>query len=153
MKIMEMSDGRPAEILLVEDNKDDVILTQEGFERAKLRVNLHHVEDGEQCMAFLRKEGEYGDAPTPDLILLDLNLPVMDGREVLAELVKDNSLNHLPVIILTTSDDEYDVMKMYKLRCNAYITKPIDFDKFLSVIQGIADFWFTVVVHPPAHSA
>ncbi len=140
--------GRPAEILLVEDNKDDVVLTQEGFERAKLVVNLHHVNHGEECMAYLRKEGEFSDAPTPDLILLDLNMPVMDGREVLSELVKDDSLNHLPVVILTTSADEKDVLNMYRLRCSAYATKPIDFDQFLEVVQGIADFWFTLVILP-----
>ena len=140
--------GRPAEILLVEDNQDDVVLTREGFNRAKLRVNLHHVENGEECMAFLRKEGEYADAPMPDLILLDLNMPVMDGREVLAELVEDDNLKHLPVVILTTSAEEQEVLKMYKLRCSAYSTKPVDFEKFQHVIQGIADFWFTVVVRP-----
>lgn len=148
--MMEMSatGGRPAEILLVEDNKDDVVLTREGFARAKLTVNLHHVKDGELCMAFLRKEGEFADAPTPDLILLDLNMPVMDGREVLAELVKDDNLNHLPVVILTTSAEEQDVLNMYKLRCSAYATKPVDFNQFQAIIQGIADFWFTVVVLP-----
>jgi len=99
-------------------------------------------------MAFLRKEGEYANVPIPDLILLDLNMPVMDGREVLAELVKDDDLNHLPVVILTTSADEQDVLNMYKLRCSAYATKPLDFNQFLRVIQGIADFWFTVVVLP-----
>ena len=149
MKIMEATGGRPAEILLVEDNKDDVVLTREGFERVKLTVNLHHVVNGEQCMEVLRKEGDYSDAPTPDLILLDLNMPVMDGREVLAELVKDDNLNHFPVVILTTSADEQDVLKMYKLRCSSYATKPVDFDQVLHVVQGIADYWFTVVVLPP----
>jgi len=147
MMVMD-GNGRPAEILLVEDNQDDVVLTREGFNRAKLRVNLHHVENGEECMAFLRKEGEYADAPMPDLILLDLNMPVMDGREVLAELVEDDNLKHLPVVILTTSAEEQEVLKMYKLRCSAYSTKPVDFEKFQHVIQGIADFWFTVVVRP-----
>ena len=141
--------GRPAEILLVEDSENDVILTREGFKATKLSVNLHHVINGEECMAFLRKEREYPDAPTPDLVLLDLNLPVMDGREVLAEVVKDDRLNHLPVVILTTSANEQDVLSMYKLRCSAYATKPVDFDEFQRIIQGIADFWFTVVVLPP----
>ncbi|MDA1055964.1 MAG: response regulator [Planctomycetota bacterium] len=141
--------GRPADILLVEDNNDDVVLTREAFKGSKLKVNLHHVKNGEECMAFLRKEREYSDAPTPDLILLDLNMPVMDGREVLAELVKDDALKHLPVVILTTSDSEQDVLNMYKLRCSAYTTKPVNFDKFEHIIQGIADFWFTVVVRPP----
>ena len=148
MKVMEAGHGRPAEILLVEDNKDDVVLTREGLERSKLAVNLHHVKNGEECMAFLRGEGEFADAPTPDLILLDLNMPVMGGREVLAELVKDESLSQLPVVVLTTSSDEQDVLKMYKLRCNSYATKPVDFDHFLHIIQGIADYWFTVVVLP-----
>lgn len=149
MRIMNTNGGRAAEILLVEDNETDVVLTREGFERAKLKVNLHHVENGEQCMAFLRKDGEYEGAPTPDLILLDLNMPVMDGREVLTELVRDEHLNHLPVVVLTTSKDEKDILQMYKLRCSGYATKPIDFDQFLGVIKGIADFWFTVVVLPP----
>lgn len=148
MKIMDSSGGRPAEILLVEDNADDVVLTREGFKLAKLNVNLHHVENGVGCLAFLRKEGEYAGVPTPDLILLDLNMPVMDGREVLAELVKDDELNHLPIVILTTSADEHDVLEMYKMRCSAYAAKPIDFDRFLEVVQGIADFWFSVVVLP-----
>ncbi len=147
----ELSGARPADILLVEDNDDDVVLTRIGFEQAKLKVNLHHVPNGEQCMRFLRKEGEYADSPTPDLILLDLNMPVMDGREVLAEIVKDDQLNQLPVVILTTSGDEQDVLKMYKMRCNAYATKPVDFDQFLHIIRGIADFWFTVIVLPSKH--
>jgi len=147
----ELRGSRHAEILLVEDNRDDVTLTREGFKQSSLMINLHHVEHGEACMAFLRKEGEYADAPTPDLILLDLNMPVMDGREVLAELVADENLKHLPVVVLTTSTDNQDVLKMYKLRCNAYATKPVDFNQFLHVIQGIADFWFTVVVLPPSN--
>lgn len=147
MKVMD-ANGRPANILLVEDNAQDVILTREGFERSKLKVNLHHVEDGEQCLAYLRNEGAYAAAATPDLILLDLNLPVMDGREVLAEIVNDDSLKHIPVVVLTTSADEEDVLSMYKLRCSGYATKPVDFDKFLEVVQGIANFWFTVVVRP-----
>ncbi len=150
MMVMQANMLRPAEILLVEDNKDDVFLTREGFKRAKLAVNLHHVENGEECMAFLRKQGKYVDVPTPDLVLLDLNMPIMDGREVLAELVKDESLNHLPVVILTTSASDRDVLHMYKLRCSAYATKPVDFDQFQSVVKGIADFWFTVVVLPSA---
>ena len=144
----ELLGSRPAEILLVEDNRDDVVLTREGFHRSKLKVNLHHVENGEQCMEFLRKEGKDAEAVTPDLILLDLNMPVMDGREVLAEIVRDDDLCHLPIVILTTSADEQDVLKMYKLRCSAYATKPVDFNQFLQIIQGIADFWFTIVVLP-----
>ncbi len=101
-------------------------------------------------MAFLRKEREYADVPTPDLILLDLNMPVMDGREVLAELVKDDNLKHLPVVVLTTSEDERDVLNMYKLRCSSYITKPVDLGKFISVVQNLSDHWFKVVVRPPS---
>jgi len=149
MSVMNTQGSRPAEILLVEDNQDDVVLTREGFKLAKLTVNLHHVEDGEECMSFLRKEGKYADAVTPDLILLDLNMPVMDGREVLAEMVKDDNLSHIPVVILTTSADEQDVLNMYKLRCSSFATKPVDFDQFVHVIQGIANYWFTVVVLPP----
>jgi len=149
MKITNANGGRPAEILLVEDNETDVALTREGFERAKLAVNLSHVNNGEQCLAYLRKEAGYANVTTPDLILLDLNMPVMDGREVLAELVKDENLNHLPVVVLTTSSDEKDVLQMYKLRCSGYAAKPVDFNRFLEVIQGITDFWFTVVVLPP----
>ena len=148
MKVME-GNGRSAEILLVEDNSDDVLLTREGFERSKLTVNLHHVENGEECMAFLRKQGDYANSPRPDLILLDLNMPVMDGREVLAELVKDDELKHIPVVILTTSADERDVLSMYKLKCSAYAPKPVDFNQFLEVIRGIVNFYFTVIVLPP----
>jgi len=139
---------RPAEILLVEDNDHDVVLTRQGFKLAGVAVNLHHVENGEQCLAYLRKQNGYADATTPDLILLDLNLPVMDGREVLAELVADHSLNHLPVVVLTTSTAEKDVLELYKLRCSSYISKPIDFDDFTRVIKGIGDYWFNVVALP-----
>lgn len=139
---------RPAEILLVEDNMSDVILTRESFRLAKLLVNLHHVEDGVDCLAFLRKEGSYADAPTPDLILLDLNMPKMDGREVLAELVADERLRHLPVVILTTSAEDADVLDMYQLRCSSYIVKPVDFGQFQSVVQSIGMYWFSLVVLP-----
>ncbi len=139
---------RPVEILLVEDNDDDFVLTREGFERAKLSANLQHVTNGKECLAYLRKESDYADAPTPDLILLDLNMPVMDGREVLTELVDDNTLKHIPVVILTTSIYKQDVLDMYQLRCNGYIVKPVDFDEFLNVIEGIANFWFTLARRP-----
>ena len=112
----DLSRSRPAEILLVEDNEDDVLLTREGFRDARLLVNLHHVWNGEECLAFLRRQGRFSDAPRPDLLLLDLNLPVMDGREVLGEIVKDETLRHLPVVILTTSDSEQDILRMYRLR-------------------------------------
>jgi len=144
----QLEQGRPAEVLLVEDNESDVVLTREGFKQARLAVNLHHVEQGEQCMSFLRKEGEFTDAPTPDLILLDLNMPVMDGREVMEELAKDKSLSHLPVVVLTTSDEERDILNMYKLRCSSYVTKPVDFGKFATAIRELTNYWFTLVVLP-----
>lgn len=141
---------RPAEILLVEDNENDVLLTQLGFKQAKLAVNFHHVPDGEQCMAFLRKQDKYAAVPTPDIILLDLNMPRMDGREVLAAISGDEKLRHLPVVILTTSSAEQEILKMYKLRCSSYIIKPVDFEQFVRVIRQFSDYWFTVVVLPPA---
>jgi CheY-like chemotaxis protein len=143
-----LANGRAAEILLAEDNDDDVELTRQGFRRAKLLLNLHRVEDGEKCLAFLRKEGEYQNVPTPDLILLDLNMPKMSGREVLAEMIKDERLKGLPVVVLTTSEREEEVLKMYKMRCSSYIVKPVDFDKFLQIVRTIAEYWFTVVVLP-----
>lgn len=140
--------SRPAEILLVEDNDNDVELTKIGFSQAKFAVNLHHTENGEECMAFLRKEGKYANVPTPDLILLDLNMPRMSGQEVLQEIVNDDRLKHLPVIILTTSDAHSDVLAAYKLRCNSFIVKPVDFENFLQAVRGISDYWFTLVVIP-----
>jgi CheY-like chemotaxis protein len=144
---------RPAEILLVEDNENDVELTRQGFKKCKLLLNLHHVKDGVECMAFLRKQGKYSAAPTPDLLLLDMNMPRMDGREVLAEMVADDTLNAIPVVILTTSAQDEEILKMYKLRCSSYIIKPIDFDQFLNVTRSIAEYWFTIVVLPIAKSA
>lgn len=146
MKIMET--GRPAVVLLVEDNDDDVALTRRGFERARLTVDLHHVENGRECMAFLRKEREYQNVPTPDLILLDLNMPVMDGREVLSEIVKDDALRKLPVVILTTSKTESDLLGMYDLRCSSYVAKPVEFTEFQRAIDQIGEYWFSLVVLP-----
>ena len=148
-----LTSGRPAEILLVEDNDNDAELTKIGFRRAKLAVNLTHVGNGEECMAFLRKEGKYADAPTPDLILLDLNMPRMDGREVLEEVSRDDHLKHLPIVVLTSSEADKDVLMSYQLRCNSYIVKPIDFENFAKVIQSLADYWFTVVVLPTTASS
>ncbi len=147
-----IANSRPAEILLAEDKEDDVELTRVGFKKSKLLLNLHHVKDGEQCLAFLRKQGKYANVPTPDLLLLDLNMPRMDGREVLAELVADDMLCSIPVVVLTTSAQDEEILKMYKLRCSSYIVKPIDFDKFLQVIQSLADYWFTVVILPTSAS-
>jgi CheY-like chemotaxis protein len=151
--ISELARSRPAEILLAEDNGNDVELTRQGFKKCKLLLNLHHVKDGVECMAFLRKEGKYSTAPTPDLLLLDINMPRMDGREVLAEMVADETLNAIPVVVLTTSAQDEEILKMYKLRCSSYIIKPVDFDQFLHVVRSIAEYWFTVVVLPVANSA
>jgi two-component system, chemotaxis family, response regulator Rcp1 len=145
-----LTTSRPAEILLVEDNENDVELTRVGFEKSKLVVNLHHAKDGEECMAFIRKEGKYANAPTPDIILLDLNMPRMDGREVLAAISKDESLRHLPVVILTTSHEEQEILKMYQLRCSSYIVKPVNLNQFIRAIQSFSDYWLTVVVLPGA---
>jgi len=144
--------SRPAEILLVEDNDDDVELMRIGFKRSRLLVNLHRVRNGEDCMDFLRKVGPHAAAPTPDIILLDLNMPKMDGREVLADIVADPTLRHLPIVVLTTSSADLDVLAAYKLRCNSYIVKPIDFKQFATVIQALGNYWFTVVVLPSSQS-
>lgn len=148
MRVSPIAGSRVAEILLVEDNEDDVFLTREAFEAASLRVSLHHVDNGEKCMQFLRKQGDYANAPSPDLILLDMHMPVMDGYEVMTEIVKDDKLRHLPVVVLTTSYEAADIQKMYGLRCNSYITKPVDFDNFVKAIGQLAGYWLTVVVVP-----
>jgi two-component system response regulator len=140
--------GRPAEVLLVEDNDNDAELTRLGFKRAKLAVHLHHVSNGEECLRFLRKEGPHAGAPTPDLILLDLNMPRMDGFEVMQEVDKDERLHHLPIVVLTSSQAEGDVLMSYKLRCRSYLVKPVDFDGFAKLIQSLSDYWFALVVLP-----
>ena len=137
------------EILLVEDNENDVILMQEGFKLANVAINLQHVQDGKACMAYLRKQEPYADAPTPDLILLDLNMPMMDGREVMEQVVADDHLSHIPVVVLTTSSAEMDILAMYKLRCNSYIIKPADFGEFLNIIRLFSEYWLTTVTLPP----
>lgn len=140
--------GKVIEILLVEDNPGDVRLTLEAFKEGKLINNLSVVGDGVEAMAFLRKEGKYTDKPYPDLILLDLNMPKMDGREVLAEIKKDTNLKHIPVVILTTSQAEQDILKSYDLHANCYISKPVDLDQFNVVIKSIQDFWLSIVKLP-----
>lgn len=140
---------RPPEVLLVEDNKDDAFITRKGFEKADVAANLHHVENGKHCMQFLRREGPYYQAPTPDLILLDLNMPVMDGREVLGQIIEDERLRKLPVVVLTTSQDESDLLEMYRLRCSSYISKPVDFTEFQRVVEELGKYWFSVVILPP----
>lgn len=148
MSEFAMIRGRPAEVLLVEDNDNDVELTRLGFKHAKFAVNLHHVADGEECMAFLRKEGQYANAPIPDVVLLDLNMPRMDGYEVLEEINHDEGLSSLPVLVMTSSDADTDIIKSYKLHCSSYIVKPVGFDNFAKAIQSITDYWFTLVVLP-----
>ena len=136
------------DVLLVEDDPRDVLMTREAFEEHKLRNTLHVATDGVEAVAFLRREGDYADAPRPGLILLDLNLPRMDGREVLAEIKADESLRTIPVVVLTTSEAEEDVLRSYDLHANAYVTKPVDFERFIKVVQQIDDFFVTVVKLP-----
>jgi len=140
--------GRAIEILLVEDNPGDVRLTVEGLKESKMRNNLHVARDGVEAMEFLRRTGPYSDAMRPDLILLDLNLPRMDGREVLAEVKSDAKLKTIPVVVLTTSRAEQDVLRSYELQANCYITKPVDLEQFIAVVKSIEDFWFTIVTLP-----
>ncbi|MBW4595052.1 MAG: response regulator [Brasilonema angustatum HA4187-MV1] len=139
----------PIEILLVEDNPGDVRLTQIALEDSKISVNLNVVVDGVEAIAFLRKQENYTQVPTPGIILLDLNLPRKDGREVLAEIKADHTLKRIPVVVLTTSRAEEDVLKAYNLCANCYITKPVDFDHFVKIVHSIENFWFTVVKLPP----
>lgn len=146
MNIREMNHS--VEILLVEDNPGDVRLTLEAFKDAKVRNNLSVVEDGVEAMTFLRREGEFAGAPRPDLILLDLNLPKKDGREVLEEIKADADLRRIPVAILTTSQAEEDILRTYDLHANCYITKPVDFDQFIRVVRSIEEFWLTIVKLP-----
>ena len=148
MFMNSVTSGRPIEILLVEDSATDVMLTEEALESAKMRNNLSVVKDGVEAMAFLRKDGKYADMPRPDLILLDLNMPRKDGREVLAEIKADKVLKHIPVVVLTTSQAQEDVLKAYGLHANCYIAKPVDFDQFANVVRAIDQFWFTVVTLP-----
>jgi CheY-like chemotaxis protein len=140
--------GRPVVILLIEDNPADAELAQIGLRSGKLTNDVHVVIDGEQAMAFLKKQGEFADAPDPDIILLDLNLPGMDGREVLRAIKNDPSLCATPVIVLTTSDAAPDVNGAYASHANAYMTKPVDFEQFHELIQGLQDYWFTLVRLP-----
>ena len=141
--------GRPVEILLVEDNPGDVGLTRETLKDSKLLNHISVVEDGVEAMAFLRLEGKYAKATRPDLILLDLNLPKKDGREVLAEIKTDEQLRRIPVVILTTSSAEQDILEMYDLHANCFITKPVNLDQFTTVVKAIEEFWFTIVKLPP----
>jgi CheY-like chemotaxis protein len=139
----------PIEILLVEDNLGDVRLTKEALKEGKVYNNLHWAKDGVEALEFLRREGPHKDAPRPDIILLDLNLPKKDGREVLSVIKNDQQWKHIPVVVLTTSKAEEDVLRSYELHANCYITKPVDLDKFIVVVQSIDRFWLTVVTLPP----
>jgi len=142
--------AKPVQMLLVEDNPGDVRLTKETLKDAKLMVDLHVVGDGVEAMAFLRQEGKHASAPCPDLVLLDLNLPKKDGREVLAEIKQDPDLRRIPVVVLTISNAEEDILKSYNLHANAYVTKPLNLEQFAKITKAIEDFWFTVVKLPPS---
>ena len=142
--------GRPVEILLVEDNPGDVRLTVEALRDSKVRNKLNVARDGVEALSFLRREGAFANAVRPDLILLDLNLPRKDGREVLAEIKADPALHTIPVVILTTSRAEQDVLRSYELKANCYITKPVDLEQFITVVRSIEDFWLTIVKLPAA---
>lgn len=145
---MPARDSKPIEILLVEDNSGDARLAREALRDAKVRNNLTWISDGTEALAFLRREGKYQRAPRPDLILLDLNLPRKDGREVLTEIKADEKFRRIPVVILTTSQAEEDVLRAYHLNANCYITKPVDLDQFMKVVKTIEDFWLTIVKLP-----
>lgn len=140
--------GREAVVLLVEDNPDHAFLTQEAFEEAQQKVRLLHVDNGENCLAFLRRQPPYDSAPRPDLILLDIHMPRMNGFEVMEAIVKDDALRGIPVVVLTTSAESLDVNRMYKLGCNSYLVKPGDFDIFTAAIRQLAEYWFNLVLLP-----
>ena len=141
--------GGAVDILLVEDNRGDVLLTEKALQDAKVRNNLYVVRNGVDALRFVRKEGEHAGAPRPDLILLDLNLPMKDGREVLAEIKGDPGLKRIPVVILTTSRAEEDILKAYDLNANCYVTKPVNFEQFMHVVRSIECFWLSIVKLPP----
>ncbi len=145
---MESISGRAIELLLVEDSEPDVRLTKEALREAKVKNRLWVVEDGVEAIEFLRRQGRHAGAPRPDLILLDLNLPRKDGRQVLKEIKSDESFKRIPVVVLTTSKSEEDVLRAYDLHANCYITKPVDFDRFMEVVKSIENFWLTVVRLP-----
>ena len=143
------SDLKPIEILMVEDSAGDAELLLDFLEQSKVKNRIHWVKDGEEAMAFLHREGKYADKPAPDLILLDLNLPRKDGREVLSEVKADPKLAHIPVVILTSSKSEADIVRSYRLQANCYITKPVDLEQFAQIVHSIDDFWLSVVRLPP----
>ncbi len=145
---MMTSHVRPIEILLVEDNPGDVLLTQEAFSEAKILNNIHVARDGEEALAYLNQDSGYEDAVRPDLILLDLNLPKIDGREVLDQVKSSASLKRIPVVVLTSSEAEQDIIKTYDLHANSYVVKPIDLNQFVNVVNAVESFWFSVVTLP-----
>jgi len=146
---MKRVDALAVDILLVEDNPGDVRLTKEALRDAKVLNEIYVAKDGVEAMEFLNKKGKFAKAPTPDMILLDLNLPRKDGREVLAEVKKDTKLKHIPVIVLTTSKADEDIIRSYNLHANAYITKPVDLNRFVEIMHALEEFWFTIVKLPP----
>jgi two-component system, chemotaxis family, response regulator Rcp1 len=145
---MRRRQGRPIEILLVEDNPADVRLTREALTEGKVRNNLHVAADGVTALDFLRRQGPHAGAPRPDLVLLDLNLPKKNGREILAEIKQDEDLRRIPVVVLTTSEDEEDILRSYQLHANCYVTKPVGLEQFLAVVRQIDSFWLEVVKLP-----
>ncbi len=149
--ITEMPNTEPIEILLVEDNPGDARLAEEALKESKVHNNLHHVADGVEAMRFLRRQEQYAGVPPPDLILLDLNMPRKDGREVLAEVKGDPELRSIPVVVLTTSEAERDLVKSYDLHANAYVVKPINLERFIEIVQAIEQFWFSIVKLPQSH--
>lgn len=153
LKLTIEAQGRPAELLLIEDNYGDVLLTREAFGSARVNNRLAVAGDGEQALAMLRRQGEYADQPTPDVILLDLNLPRMDGREVLQAIKGDPNLQRIPVIVLSSSKAEVDILKTYDLGANGYIVKPVTFERLQEIVASIETFWFTVVVLAQTHAA
>jgi chemotaxis family two-component system response regulator Rcp1 len=148
MNVSSRNNLAPIEVLLVEDSVGDVRLTREAFKDARVHINLHVAVDGDDAMAFLKRERQYADAPRPDLILLDLNLPKKDGREVLKEIKESSTLAIIPVVILTTSASEEDILRTYQLHANCYITKPVELEGFLRVVKSIDTFWLSVVKLP-----
>ncbi|MEU0004251.1 response regulator [Streptomyces sp. NPDC006314] len=145
---MTTPDAQPIEVLLVEDDPGDELMTREAFEDNKIGNTLHVVRDGEEALDFLYRRGAYAQAPTPDLILLDLNLPKYDGRQVLERIKSDPDLAHIPVVVLTTSSAEEDILRSYRLHANAYVTKPVDLDQFIAAVRQIDEFFVTVVRLP-----
>ena len=145
---METTHAEPVEILLVEDDQDDIFLTKKAFEQQNVLNNLHVVRDGVDAMTFLRQEDDHADAPRPDIVLLDLNLPTMDGDEVLEAIEDESDLSMIPVVVLTSSEAEEDIVRSYELNANAYLTKPVDFEGFMGVVESIDQFWINFVKVP-----